>query len=235
MSVLRSAVRGLVRRPGFAAVSSLTLALGIGGNAAIFSLIDAVLLRPLPYPEPERLVVPWEFKAGGREQFGLDLLPTSPADAIDFTTRNRTFEHLAWIRSEPVNLTGDGEPERVGAVRVSQDFFQVLGVRPIVGRGFEAADADAGHLVVVSEPFWRTRLGSDPAVMTMTRRISLNGESHRIVGVMPAWFRFPAAGEFPEGLGFAVDPMIWSLDTPSPQQRTIRGGRSRVLIGRLKP
>src|SRR6185436_18604994 len=233
MSVLRYAIHGLLRRPGYAAISIVTLALGIGANAAIFSLIDAVLLRPLPYPDPERIVVPWEINAEVGARLGLDRLPASPADAFDFASRNRTFEALAWIRSDPVNLTGSGEPERVGGVRVSDQFFRVLGVQPIVGRTFADGDADRGTVVLVAEVLWRTRLGADPAVVG--RQISLNGEPATIVGVLPSTFRFPAAGDLPETFGFTADPLIWALDVVTAEQQVKRGGKSRVLIGRLKP
>src|SRR6476620_11784330 len=113
MQDIRAAIRALARRPGFAAVAIATLALGIGGNAAIFSIIDTVLLRPLPYPRPDRLVIPWEFSADVERKLGFDRLPASPGDVTDFRTGNRSFERLASMRPERLNLTGTGEPERV--------------------------------------------------------------------------------------------------------------------------
>ena len=99
----------------------LTLALGIGANAAIFSVFDSVLLRPLPFADPDRLVMPWEFSEEVQQRVGFDRLPSSPGDVTDFAARNTTFSNLASMRAERVNLTGDGEPERIGAVRVSRN------------------------------------------------------------------------------------------------------------------
>ena len=130
MQSLRLALRGLARRPAFAAVVILTLALGIGANAAVFSVIDSVLLRPLPYPNPDRIVIPWEYNAEIEQRLGFDRLPSSPADFADFLRRNTTFETFASLRADRVNLAHGGEPERVSAVRVSPAFFEVLASRP---------------------------------------------------------------------------------------------------------
>jgi hypothetical protein len=110
MQDIRAAIRALARRPGFAAIAIATLALGIGGNAAIFSIIDTVLLQPLPYPRADRLVMPWEYNAEVHQKIGFDTLPSSPGDVTDFRTKNTTFEGLAWIRSDRFNLTGAGDP-----------------------------------------------------------------------------------------------------------------------------
>ena len=233
MHSVRYAIRGLARRPAFAAVAILTLALGIGANAAIFSVFDTVLLRPLPYPEPDRIVVPWEFSDGIQQRLGFDRLPASGADFVDYLERNTTFESFASMRTEQVNLTGEGEPERIGAVRVSRQFFDVLGVRPAIGRTFAQADEGGGRLVVIGHGLWQRRFASGPGVAG--RVISLNGEPATIVGVLPLWFRFPAAGELPEGFGFSLNPVIWTLDVLNPEQRRNRGGKSFALIGRLKP
>jgi putative ABC transport system permease protein len=190
---VRSAFRWLRHRPGFAAVAIVTLALGIGANAAIFSVIDAVLLRPLPYPDADRLMMPWEYSAEIQQRLGFDRLPSSPADFHDFQRLNSSFQGLASMRGERVNMTGAGEPERVGAVRVSATFFQVLGVDAIAGRTFVPDDAEsARRTILISERLWRRRFGADPGITART--VMLNGESAAIVGVLPAWFRFPSAG-----------------------------------------
>jgi putative ABC transport system permease protein len=233
MQSLRSAVRGLTRRPAFAAVAILTLALGIGANAAIFSVIDTVLLRPLPYPDPDRILMPWEFSERVRQRVGFDRLPSSGADFVDYFTRQTTFQSFASMRTEQVNLTGEGEPERIGAVRVSAQFFEVLGVQPVVGRTFAPGDEHRERLVLIAYGLWQRRFAADPGVSG--RVILLNGEPATIVGVLPSWFRFPAAGELPEGFGFSLNPVVWTLDVLSPEQRRNRGGKSFALIGRLKP
>lgn len=210
----------------------MALALGLGANAAIFRVVDAVLLQPLPYSDPNRLVMPWEFSPEIQQRLGFDRLPVSPADFLDYRSRNTTFDGLASMRSEQVNLTGRGEPERIGAVRVSAEFFDVLGVHPIVGRRFEQGDEGRGRVVLIAESLWRRSFGSDPAVSG--RIVSLNGEPATIVGVLPDWFRFPAAGELPQGFGFSLNPLVWTLDVLTPEQRRNRGGKSLALIGRLK-
>jgi putative ABC transport system permease protein len=232
MQSFRYAFRALVRRPGFASVAVLALALGLGANAAIFSVFHAVLLSPLPYPDADRIVMPWEFSLDVQQRLGFDRLPSSAADFVDYLSHNRTFESFASLRTEQVNLTGEGEPERIGAVRVSPQFFDVLGVQPIIGRTFAPGDELRERLIVISSSFWQRRFGADRNVSG--RMISLNGEPARIVGVLPPWFGFPIAGELPEGFGFSLSPVVWALDVLTPEQQRNRGGKSLALIGRLK-
>ncbi len=226
------ALRALIRRPGFAALAIMALALGLGANAAIFRVVDGVLLQPLPYPEADRILMPWEFSADIQQRLGFDRLPSSAADFLDYYSGNRTFERFASMRTEQLNLTGRGEPERIGAVRVSAEFFEVLGVQPVVGRSFQLGDEGRGRVVLIAHSLWRRSFGSDPHVTE--RVVSLNGEPATILGVLPDWFRFPAAGELPQGFGFSLNPVIWTLDVLTPEQRRNRGGKSLALIGRLK-
>ena len=230
---LQYALRSLLRRPGFAALSILALALGLGANAAIFRVVDGVLLRPLPYPDADRVVMPWEFSAEIQQRLGFDRLPSSPADFVDYLNRNQSFEQFASMRTEQVNLTGLGEPERIGALRVSSQFFAVLGVQAAIGRTFQPGDESRGRVVMIAHSLWRRSFGGD--VDVSGRVISLNGEPATILGVLPEWFRFPAAGELPQGFGFSLNPVVWSLDVLTPEQRRNRGGKSLALIGRLKP
>ncbi len=232
MHDIRTALRALALRPGFTLIALGTLALGIGANAAIFSVVDAALLRPLPFANAERLVMPWEFSAEMQQRLGFDRLPMSPADSLDYIQRNTTFEELASVRADRVNLTGGGEPERVGAVRVSRNFLSALGVQPVHGRDFSDADAQSGRTVILGYALWQRRFGG--AADVLGRAISVNGEPATIVGVMPAWFRFPAGGELPTGFGYAPLPEIWSLDVLPPEAKQSRGGKSFALIGRLK-
>ncbi len=232
MLSLRYAIRALGRRPAFALVAIVTLALGVGANAAIFSVFDAVLLRPLPYRDPDRIVMPWEYSADVEQRLGFDRLPASAADFTDYLHRNRSFESLASMRTEQVNLTGEGEPERIGAVRVTSQFFDVLGVRPVIGRTFTPDDETRGRLVLIANSLWQQRFESDANVSG--RVISLNGEPVTIIGVLPRWFEFPAAGELPEGFGFTLTPVVWALDVFTPAQQHNRGGKSLAMVGRLK-
>ena len=233
MQSFRYAFRALIRRPGFAALAILALALGLGANAAIFRVFDAVLLRPLPYPDADRIVMPWEFSADLQQRLGFDRLPASAADFLDYLDRNTSFDHFASMRTEQVNLTGRGEPERIGAVRVSSEFFAALGVQPILGRSFVPGDETRGRIILIAHSLWMRSFGGDPNVID--RVVTLNGEPATIVGVLPEWFRFPAAGELPQGFGFSLNPVVWTLDVLTPEQRRNRGGKSLALIGRLKP
>jgi putative ABC transport system permease protein len=231
MQDIKIALRSLARRPAFTFIALITLALGIGANAAIFSVVDSVLLRRLPFAEPDRLVMPWEFSAEVQQRIGFDRLPASPGDVTDFITRNTTFDELASMRAERVNLTGGGEPERIGAVRVSRNFLRTLGVEPIQGRGFVERDGLEGRVVLIGHGLWLRRYGGQDV---LGRAISINGEPGTIIGVLPPWFHFPAGGEMPTGLGYAPATEIWSLDVLTPDQQRQRGGKSFALVGRLR-
>ena len=230
MHHLRHALRGLVRHPLFTVVAVLTLALGIAADTAIFSLVHATLVRALPYPQPERIILPWEYSEELRARLGFAVMPASPGDYTDYHDQNTSFAAFASMRRDKLNLTGNGDPERISGVRVGPEFFEVLGVQPIAGRTF--GRGDTGRLVVIGEALWRRRFNADPGIAG--RVISLNGESATVLGVMPAWFRFPATPELPEALGFAPDPVVWSLDILTPEQRRRRGGKSFAMIGRLR-
>ena len=229
---MHQALKGLARRPAFSLVAVLTLALGLGANAAIFSVIDAALLRPLPFPQADRLVTPWEFSAEMQQRLGLDRLPSSPGNVSDFRSGNTTLLALAAMRADQVNLTGAGQPERVGGVKVSREFFDVLGVSPILGRGFIPSDLTAGPVVVIGEGLWRRRFAG--AVDVIGRTVSVNGQTSMVVGVMPGFFRFPSIGELPEAYGFSSRPELWTLDVLTPEQQHTRAGKSFAMVGRLK-
>ena len=233
MGDLNTAIRALRQRPGLFAVAMVTLALGIGATVAIFSVVDAVLLRPLPYPESDRLVVVWGFSAEVQQRTGLDRLPWSPGDTDDFIARNRTFERMTWVRVDRVNLSGTDDPERIGAVRVSRPFFDTFGVSAIHGRTFLESDGPGGRVVVISDRLWSRRFGRDPQILT--RPITLNAQPATVVGVLPGWFRFPAVGDLSQGLGYTLDPEVWTLDLLTPDVRRRRDGKSFSIVGRLHP
>jgi putative ABC transport system permease protein len=189
VSDVRFAGRLLVKQPGVTIVALLTLAIGIGGNTAIFSAVDALLLRPLPYPEPDRLVKVWE----KRPAEGVLDNVVAPADFIDWARMNTVFEEMAAYTAITADLTGVGEPVRVAAAGVSPPFFDVLRVRPALGRSFRGEEATPGRhrVVMLGHSMWQGRFGSDPAAVGRT--IALNGVPHEIVGVLPADFEFPDA------------------------------------------
>jgi putative ABC transport system permease protein len=189
---LRYGTRILLKKPGFTSIAVLTLALGIGANTAIFSVVNAVLLQPLPYGDPDRLVWMW-----GNIRNGGNRASVSPPDFLDYRAQNSVFEHFgaSFTVDSSVNLTGSDEPERLTSRLVTANYFDVLGVRPLYGRAFTAEEEHFGrHLVVVlSYGLWQRRLGADQAIVG--REITINNEPYTVVGVMPPDFRPPLSAE----------------------------------------
>jgi predicted permease len=181
---LRYALRTLARSPGFTAVSILTLALGIGANTAIFSVVDGVVLRPLPYLEPDRLVMLWESRPNTEH---LDL---SYPDFQDWQHDAHSFAHMAALTWRDYDLTSPGAAEHVDAMEVSSGFFSTLGVRPVLGRDFSPAEdqANAAPAVIISDRLWRDRFAASP--QTPGKSLLLDGTAFTIVGILPAHFRF---------------------------------------------
>jgi putative ABC transport system permease protein len=198
---IRYGLRGLWKRPGFTVVALFTLALGIGANTAIFSLINAVLIRPLPFPEPDRLVWTW-----GNIRNGGNRASVAPLDYLDYRHENHTFDHFAAMTSASANLTGSGEPERLAASAVTGNFFQALGVQPVLGRTFQLENEKSGNdqVVVLSYGLWQQRFAGDPGIVNKT--ITLDDKSFEVIGVMPRDFDFPAAVQIWLPLNFDVNP-----------------------------
>jgi predicted permease len=217
---LRYGLRVLWKNPGFTVVAVLALALGIGANSAIFSVVNTVLLRPLPYRDPERLVMVWE----DRSKQGYPRDTPAPANFIDWRDQNQVFEGMAAIASQSFNLTGAGEPERIDGKRVSASLFPLMGVEPLVGRTFtpEEDQPGANRVVVLSHGLWQRRFGSDRKIVGQP--LTLNGESFMVVGVMPPHFRFPAR-----------EDELWVPIAFSPQAAAARGSHYLQVIARLKP
>ena len=212
---LRFAVRSLGKHPGFAAVIVLTLGIGIGANAAIFSVVNASLLRPLPYGDPDRLV-----QVQARR--GADDLGVSWLDYLDWKAQSRAFADLAYFQEARVHLGFPEGSEAAGAVMTTRNLFSLLRVEPVLGRGFAAEEAVAGAapVAVISDDLWRRRFGADPQVLGRTVR--LEGESHTIIGVMPRGFHFPSNAD----LWVCVEP----LERQNQNPRTVRG---MEVVGRL--
>ena len=184
---VRYGVRGLRRNPGFTAVAIITLALGVGANTAIFSVVNAVLLRPLPYRDPGRLIYISEFWPHETAVKGVP----SP-DFANWSEHDQLFDGLAaYGGGAEVNLTSAGEPERLLGARVTADFFGLLGVPPYLGRGFLPEEDRPGgrNVVLLSYEFWQRRFGSDSK--TVGSSVQLDGEPYTVVGITPAGFRFP--------------------------------------------
>src|SRR5215213_7424253 len=226
---LRFGARMLTKNPGFALVAVVTLALGIGANTAIFSVVNAVLLRPLDYREPGRVVALWENvpSKGGRWR-------VTPANFFDWKKQNQVFEEVAAFGASTLNLTGAGEPVQLAGSRVSEGYFAALGVGPALGRAFTAEEYEPGkeQVVILGQGLWRGRFGSDPNVLGKTVR--LDGNAYTVVGVM-------AAGVYPARAGtskISFDAGGQEYLTPMSFNAAWAANRnSRVLgvVARLKP
>jgi putative ABC transport system permease protein len=182
---LLHAVRLLFKNPGFTAAVLLTLALGIGANAAVFTILNAVLLRPLPYSQPERLVVIWE----SNPQRGWPTFSASQPNFLDWRDQSASFDQVAASTPRPVTLVEGGEAERVRGLAVTQQFFPMLGVRPLLGRGFRPEEDVPGHqerVVLMTRGLWQRRFGGDPAILGRT--LSLNDAPYTVIGVVPEFY-----------------------------------------------
>src|SRR5687767_6287797 len=208
---IRFGARSLRRNPAFAAVAILTLALGIGGNAAIFSVVNTVLLRPLPWSEPDRAVMIWS------KWTAFDKTWVASGEVVDYRRRATTLAEVAAWSDSQVNLTGDGDPERVAAGGVTANLFSTLGVAPLLGRTFSAAEdvPNGPRLVVLGHALWSRRYAADPNIAGRT--IQINGQAYEITGVMPDDFVLPTDYQNPEPsqlwLPLQMDPASMDHDS----------------------
>ena len=212
----RYAFRALRKSPGFTLVAVLTLALGIGANTAIFSVVNAALLRPYPFPEPDRLVAVRSLAHGEAQM-------ASPADFLDWRGMAQSFAGVAAFTGASMALSGEGPAEEVRGETVSADFFRILGVAPALGRTFGPDEESPGrdHEVILGDALWRSRFGADPLVVGRTVR--LDGQPWLVVGVMPRGFAFPSEARMWMPLAFA------------PEIAAMRGGHYLDVIARLRP
>jgi|CZKR01.1.fsa_nt_gi putative ABC transport system permease protein len=226
---LRYALRQLRKNPGFTAVAVLTLALGLGANSAIFSVVDAVLLRPLPFHAPSRLVVVRPTEPGRRDDIGVSY-PTF----LDWRARNHVFEGLSVFREDDFTLTGRGEPAHLTGAVVSANLFSVLGVSPALGRDFipeEDQPIGSGLPIMLSHSLWQNRFGSNPKIVGQS--LTLGGQTFAVVGVMPLGFQFPVQRtpvEFWITIALDAQPM-----NGSPPMTSQRGAGYLDVIARLGP
>ncbi len=218
MNDLRFALRSLAKAPGFTAAAVACLALGIGANTAIFTVVNSVLLRSLPVKDPDRLVTLGEaFGDGGTGSVSIPNLK-------DWREQNRSFGSLEAFLSGNFNLRGKENPERAPGAFVSPGFFRVMGVEPAIGRGFADGEdhPSRNHVVVLSDRLWRRLFGSDTAILGRT--MAVNGDTYTVIGVMPPQFPFPSP-----------ETQLWVPLTPDPKIAANRGTRMYWVIGRLKP
>src|SRR3954463_7220980 len=219
---VRYGLRMLLKNPAFTVIAVFALALGIGANSAIFSVVNALLLRPLPYTNPNQLVVIWESAA----HLGFPKNTPSPANFLDWQKQSTVFESMAAFAERSFNLTGVGEPERLDGRRVSANLFNLLGVTPIIGRSFVPEEDKPGTKVaILNEALWKRRFGGDPGVVG--RAITLNGESYPVVGVVPANVRLPAFGKWRD--------QVWVPLAFPAEEAAERGNHYLEVVGRMKP
>jgi putative ABC transport system permease protein len=222
---VRLTVRRLFRARGFSLTVMLTLALGIGANSALFSVVNSVLLRPLPFEEPSRLVVIWETRPA---QDASDVT-VSLGNFEDWRRSSTVFQQMAAVQRRPYNVTGLGEPIRINAIQATADLLSLLGIHPVLGRGFSTGEERPGSeaVCVVSHGFWLSHLGGASNLDGV--HLSLDGRSHAVVGVLPAGFELPGTGISDMGALQLITPLI--LDPGDPNYRT---NHNSVVVARLR-
>jgi len=228
---IRYATRALLKRPGFSVIAVLTLALGIGANTAIFSVVNATLLRPLPFKDPDRVVLLW----GGLAKLQADRLPNSAPNFEGLKKDAKSFERMAAFRSWAWQSTGSGDPELLRGARVTADFFEAVGAGPILGRTFTAEEdmPNRAPVAIISHSLWQRHFGGDPNVLGKT--ITLTGQNAQVIGVMPEGFHFPGGANMIPGLQFALQNDVWMPLAITDEQRGRQGNLNLATIGRLKP
>ena len=224
---LRFGVRTVAKSPGFAAVAIITLALGIGANTAIFSVVNAVLLRPLPYPEAARIVQVWHVPPP-KSFPGMTRFAVSPANYLDWRSQNHVFEGIEIYGFGAFNFTNGDRPEVVQAARVAADFFSVLRVQPMMGRIFAPEEDQSGHsdVVILAHAFWQSRFGANRDIIGQT--VALNGNKYTVVGVMPPSFQFPAPPDA------QWNPQIFAPLGWTDKDRAVRGNHNYLVVARLR-
>jgi len=220
MHDLKFALRQLLKNPGFTAVAVLTLALGIGANTAIFSFVNTILLRPLPFMEPERLVMVYTSYQANDSHKNWVAAPTFN----EWRKQSTVFEGLAARSFDGFVLTGKDQPENIPGSRLSANIFRLLGVQPMIGRDFLPEEETYGkdHVVLISHELWRRRFGGDTGIIGQS--ITLNDEPYAVIGVMPPRTFFPER-----------NTQLWTPLAFSPEQLRDHGSHNYLVYGRLKP
>src|SRR6185312_942555 len=216
---IRYGIRGLLKRPGISVIAIITLALGIGANSAIFSAVHALLLKPLPFPELDRVVAIWD----KMPSHGVQHNEVTMANYLDWRAQGQSFDQLALYRWWSTNLAGVEPPERIQGFLVTANFFDALGMKPILGRNFTAEENEPGKdaVAIVTHSLWQRRFGGDPNIVG--KALKLNSITRTVIGVMPERFNFPKGAE------------IYAPIAITPELARSRGNHSYYVVGRLKP
>ena len=211
---LRYGLRFLGKNPGFSIIAALTLSLGVGASAIIYSLVDTILLRPLPYPNASRVATLWQVAPAG-SIFGTESIPWEPLEFRLLAKTSVAFQNLGAFKKQSFNLTGVAPPERLEGARVSAGFFPTLGVSPLLGRTFDASEEQpgCGNVAVLSSRLWKSSFGGDAHIVGKT--IKLDGDPYTVIGVMPASFAFPNEEGMPPIVEMPKEPLYWVPLAPS--------------------
>lgn len=230
---VRYGLRMVRHNLGLTVLAALTLGIGIGATTTIFSIVNALLIKPLLYKDSDRLVMLWATQP--ELKLTIDKLPISGGDFTDWRNHTQSFESIAGIDSTSYNLTGMGDPERLDASRVTDNFFQMMGVSPLLGRAFIPGDGRVGGepLVILSHSLWQNRFGANPNLIGQT--LQLNNRTFTVVGVMPPNFQFPSASDLPSYFEFPPRAQIWTLLVMNEQRSVNRRNRDLAVIAKLKP
>ncbi|HEY6332701.1 MAG TPA: ABC transporter permease, partial [Blastocatellia bacterium] len=223
---IRFAIRMLLKSPGFASIAIITLVLGIGANAAIFSVVNAVVLRPFAYGDPDKLVLIYESSPG----LGGTILTVPAPDAVDYQKQNRTLASIAIFENQAFELSGRGLPEQVTGARASSSLLTTVGVEPLIGRGFTIEEDQPGrHVAIISYSMWQRIFGANPNAIGQA--LTLSREDYTVVGVMPKSFAFPTPG-----LPYVQPADLWVPMALSQAELASRGDNFNYsVIARLKP
>ena len=233
MTDLKFALRQLVKNPGFTATAVLTLALGIGANTAIFSVLNTVLLKPLPYRDADRIMMIWADNPS--YNLGFHELPPSQQDLLDWRAQAKSFEQIAALSSATIDLNRQDDSKRVGAVTVTANLFETLGIPPAHGRTFTADEEQPGKdkVVLLGHELWQREFGGDPKIVGSS--ISLNNERRTVVGIMPPGFSFPHGIEMPPPYNLPAETELWLPATGDAAFWADDINRQFIVLGRLKP
>lgn len=227
---LKYSLRSIRKTPATSLISILVLAIGIGACTAVFSIVNAVLLRPAPYPEPDRIFVIWG-KAPSDLKVGYNEIPVHGQQFNFLNSHKRDIQFFSAFKPGQFNLSAGNSSERLDGIRASADFFRAMGVQPIMGRMFSEEDDQPGkeHEVVLSYSTWKQRFDSDPGIIG--RNISLNSEKYTVIGVMPPTFAFPRGGEMPKSFEMPSVPRLW---VPLALPAQYRGVSDLVVVARSR-
>jgi predicted permease len=231
---MKFALRQMRKSPAFSVTVILLLGLGIGATTAVFSLVDAILLKPVPYPDPATLVIPWNIPPAGVDIGGFEEFPWSPIHFHALEQETKTFRYLGAFQGSNFNLTGAGDPTMLEGALVSWGFFPALGISPERGRTFTREEDTPGHehVAVISDALWRSRFHADPTILN--HAIDLNGAPYTVVGIMPRGFAFPRANEMPGDFTFAQATQLW-VPIALPAVTPMFTPSELAVVGRLQP